>query len=171
MYVQCSLDPQRPLPPPRQIHRSRLSDMLGTRESTGLSALPTHGAHLSTLALHSHTPRPAPTPHTHTPHVRSLSRLFKIEGQWENRCHWLYRVLMFLTCGLFGGRGIRQTDFEQLARIMARIFHTEVRVCVRVCVCAMCFVCACASVLSCHGIVYCVRITYYTVLRGNITCG
>lgn len=55
----------------------------------------------------------------------------KIEGQWENRCHWLYRVLLFLTCGLFGGRGIRQTDFEQLARIMARIFHTEV--CVYAC--------------------------------------
>eukprot|EP00903_Cladosiphon_okamuranus_P015368 g14194.t1 len=53
----------------------------------------------------------------------------EIEGQWKTRCHWLYRVVLFFTCGLFGGRGIRQTDFDQtfdrLARIMARIFHTE----------------------------------------------
>ncbi|CAN0176406.1 unnamed protein product, partial [Ectocarpus sp. 12 AP-2014] len=49
----------------------------------------------------------------------------EIEGQWESRCHWLHRVLVVLTCGLFGGRGIRQTDFEQLSKIMARIFHTE----------------------------------------------
>ncbi|CAM9623681.1 unnamed protein product, partial [Ectocarpus fasciculatus] len=49
----------------------------------------------------------------------------EIEGQWESRCHWLHRVVVFLTCGLFGGRGIRQTDFEQLSKIMARIFHTE----------------------------------------------
>ena len=99
-----------------------------------LDALATHDARLSTLAPHTHT-------HTRT-HVSPPTRsaggsLLKIEGQWENRCHWLYRVLLFLTCGLFGGRGIQQTDFGQLARIMARIFHTEV--CVRVLLVCVCF--------------------------------
>lgn len=62
------------------------------------------------------------------PFVAGPLRLsLQLEGQWESRCHWLYRVLVFVTCGLFGGcNSAGQTDFERLARVMARIFHTEV---------------------------------------------
>lgn len=67
----------------------------------------------------------------------TLNANSQIEGQWKTRCHWLHRVLMFLTCGLFGGRSIRPTDFDQLARVMARIFHTEVCVCACVCHCIL----------------------------------
>ncbi|CAM9189681.1 unnamed protein product, partial [Chrysoparadoxa australica] len=48
-----------------------------------------------------------------------------IERQWSNRCEIFCRLAACCTCNLFGGVGATAEHYRHLARVLARIFHTE----------------------------------------------
>ncbi|KAG5189207.1 hypothetical protein JKP88DRAFT_302526 [Tribonema minus] len=48
-----------------------------------------------------------------------------VEALWAERCRGACEVMSCLSCRVFGGANSLEADFAHLARVMARIFHTE----------------------------------------------